>query len=224
MQEQSNGSKKEKIPWYAYVVLLLTIIIFAGFFGKSTTPLKALDFNNLLGNFGALGQVEEGAKVTLANDFKGIGGSGAREGILLVLSISPAIIVAFGIIEICTQYKGILAAQVLFSPIMKVLMGVPGAAAISVVTSLTSSDAGAGLVKSLADENYLNDRQRIILTSFELLAPSILVNFFAMGVTVSDYITRPISIALLVIIIMKVVGANIARILVKIMYKEDQIS
>lgn len=213
--------EKKKVRWYSYVILAITIIILSGVFKSSDTPLKALDFNNLLGNYGTLGTVEEGSKTILANDFKGIGGTGPKDGILLVISVAPAIIMAFGLIEICVDYKGLDAAEVIFNPLTKPILGLPGSTAIALVTSLTSSDAAAGMTKSLADEKYLNEKQRIILTSFQMLAPSILINFFAMAPTLEPFIDKPLTIALLVILIMKFIGTIISRILIKFLYKEE---
>lgn len=213
--------EKKKPRWYSYLILLITIIILTGVFNSSQTPLKAFDFNNLLGNFGSLGTVEEGSKTILANDFKGIGGTGPKDGILLVISVAPAIIMAFGLIEICIDYKGLDAAEVIFSPITKPILGIPGSTAVALVTSLTASDAAAGMTKSLGDDKYINEKQRIILSSYLLLAPSILINFFALAPTIEPFINKPLTIALLVIILMKFVGAVISRILVNFLYKEE---
>ena len=220
-KEKKLDEKKIAVKWYSYLALLLTIIILSGAFNTSDTPLKALDFNNLLGNFGSMGVVEEGSNVTLAKDFKGIGGSGPKEGLLLTLSVAPAIIFAFGLIEVCIDYKGLDAAEVVFNPFMKPLMGLPGTAAVALVTSLTSSDAGAALTRNLSDEGYINEGQKIIFTTFQLLAPSILINFFVFAPTLDPLLTKPLSIALLMIIVMKFIGAIVARVLVKVIYKES---
>lgn len=222
LQEQNAKINGKNVPWYAYLVLFLVIIIFSGIFTNKINPLGALDFDNLLGNFGSMGNAEAESGVKFARDFKGIGGSGAREAFLLALFVAPAIIVAFGIIEICVDYKGLLAAEVLFTPIMKPLMGLPGAAAVSLVSSFTSSDAGASTIKSLREDGFINERQRVIFSSFQLMAPSILINFFLLISIVAAYISKPTSIALLVIIVMKFVGANVSRLLVRFMYKETK--
>lgn len=221
MEGQSANAEKKKVCWYSYLALFFVIVVFSGVFTNSSTLLKVLDFNNLLGNFGSLGTADAQSGVKLAGDFKGIGGSGAREAFLLALSVAPAIIVAFGLIELCMDYKGLLAAEVLFTPIMKPLMGLPGAAVVSLISSFTSSDAGANTIKSLYENGFIDEKQRVVFASFQLMAPSILINFFLLISIVAPYIARQTSIALLVIIVMKFVGANICRLLVKFMHRAE---
>lgn len=204
-------STEIQAPWYSYIALAFTIIVLSGAFAKSTTPLAALDFNNLLGEFGRLGALTGGAGA-LASNFKGIGGFGAREGFLLVLSISPAIIVALGLIEVCIDFKGLAAAEKIFSPIVKPLLGLPGVATVGIVSSLTSSDAGAASARAFYDGGYLSDRQRLILTVFQFAAPSILINFYAFGTPLAPYVGERFSLALIVIIAMKFVGAVLFRV------------
>lgn len=207
----NKESMEMKAPWYSYVALAFTIIVLSGIFAKSTTSLAALDFGNLLGEFGRLGALTGGTG-SLASNFKGIGGVGAREGFLLVLTISPAIIVALGLIEVCVDFKGLVAAEKLFSPIVRPLLGLPGVATVGIISSLTSSDAGAASARAFYDEGYLNNRQRLILTVFQFAAPSILVNFYVFGTPLAPYVGERLSLALLVIIAMKFVGAVIFRV------------
>lgn len=209
-----------KTPWYAYLVLAFTFVIFSGVFTKSPTLMAALDFNNLLGAFGRLGTLTAGSG-TLAANFKGVGGTGAREGFLLVLTIAPGIIVALGLIEVCIDFKGLNAAEKVFSPIIKPLLGLPGVATMGIVSSLTSSDAGAAFVRAFHDEKYLDDRQRLILTVFQFAAPSIFINFFALGSPLAPYLENYFTLALLVIIIMKFVGAVMFRIFSYFLYKKQ---
>lgn len=208
-----NDKLKENIdvPWYSYLILILTLVILSGIFSDSKSILAAFDFNNLAGKFGGLGNIDE-EYGKLAGNFRGVGGFGARDGFLLAFTVAPSIILAFGIVEICNDYKGLLAAQKLFSPILKPLLGLPGVTAIGIISSLTSSDAGAGIAKSLHDDGYIDDTQLIIFTAFQFPAPAILVNFFIFGVILSPYISGSITIALLVILGMKFFGAILCRV------------
>lgn len=210
-EEKNKFTNGMKTPWYAYIVLIFTIIVFSGLFTKSTNLMAAFDFSNMLGDFGKLGNLTEGSG-TLASNFKGIGGTGAKEGLLLVITIAPAIIVALGLIEVCIDFKGLSAAEKIFSPVIKPLLGLPGVATVGIISSLTSSDAGAAFVRAIYDENYLNNQQRLILTVFQFAAPSLFINFFALGAPLVPYLGAYFSLVLLVIIFMKFVGAFIFRI------------
>lgn len=213
---------KKKVPWYSYLVLFLTILFLSGLFTNSTTPLKALDFANILGTFGQMGTLSEGVQesgITFANDFKGIGGTGAKDGFLLALTVGPAIILAYGVIQIYNDYKGMLAAEKLFSPILKPLLGIPGPSALGLISSLTSADAGAGVANNLYETNALNENQLAIMTSFMFSAPGILVNFFVFSAAITPYVTGQITIALAVILVMKFFGAIVCRIFLNLVDK-----
>lgn len=222
-------SSEKRIPRCAFVALVVTLLFFSGFFNsfgrfkdvegpKSyLSMLAALDFNNVVGRFGSIGELKEGGIGKLAKDFKGLGGWGAREAFLLALTLAPSIIVAFGVIEVCTNYKGLRAAEVLFTPIIKPILGLPGSATIALVTSLTSSDAAAGITKELYDEKYLDDTQRTIFMVFQFSAPSIIVNFYAIGpaLTAALDTSVPIMIAFGVVLFMKFLGAIAFRLFLK---------
>lgn len=203
----------QKVPWYGYLAFVLTVIFLSGIFTNSQGPLAALDFSNVLGEFGALGVVHEEGTVTLANDFLGMGGTGLREGFLLVLSITPAICLAFGVIELFNHYKGLDAAQVLLSPIMKPIFGLPGASAVAFVANLISADAGAAITRSLYESKAITTKQNVVMTSFQVSSPQTLINFFVVATPLLPFLPVSMSVLLLIVIVMKFVGAIIARFL-----------
>lgn len=210
-KEDLNSLNSPPVPWYAYLTLLLTVLFLSGLFTGDSGVFSALDYSNVLGKFGKLGTVTEGVGVKLASSFRGMGGSGVRDGFIISLTFAPAIMLAFGVIEIYNDFKGLDAAQKLFSPILKPLLGLPGTSALAMISSITSSDAGAGITKSLHDGGHLNDNQLIILTTFMFSAPSILVNLYALGAPLNALVPIQISIPLLVILAMKFFGAILCR-------------
>ncbi|MGL6199800.1 MAG: nucleoside recognition domain-containing protein [Lachnospiraceae bacterium] len=217
-----NQKTQEKVPWYSYLALTLTILFLSGFLGKAPEPFKAFDFTNALGDFGTLGTLTDGSG-KLASNFKGIGGTGAKEAILLALSIAPAIIMAFGVVDVCNEFKGLSAAQKLFNPILRPLLNLPGSTAIALVTSLTSSDAGAAITKSLKDDNYINEDELFIFTAFQFSSPTLVLNFFAIGAaSLSIYIGGYTNIAFLVIFFFKFFGATLCRIYIAFLKKKQK--
>lgn len=205
----------KKTPWYAYLTLLLTVLFLSGIFTKTQGPLSALDYSNILGSFGKLGVVKEGVGVKLANSFRGIGGVGVRDGFIISLTFAPAIMLAFGVIEIYNDFKGIDAAQKLFSPLLRPIFGLPGTSALAMISSITSSDAGAGITKSLYDNKHLSYSHLVILTTFMFSAPSIFVNLYALGAPLNAYLKIPIYVPLVVMLVMKVFGTILCRLYVK---------
>lgn len=214
METKSNLLEQERVPWYGYVALFTTILFLSGIFQKFEGPLAALDFTNILGQFGALGTLNEGAG-TLAANFRGTGGTGARDSLLFILWLAPSVMLAFGVIEICTNLQGLKAAQKLLTPIMRPILGLSGATAIGLVASFTSADAGSAFTKTLYDNDYLNDAQRLVFVVFQFSAPALVVNYFSLGAALMGHLAVSPTMPILLIIVMKFAGANLCRLYVK---------
>ena len=101
-----------KVGWQGYAALIVAIILFSGIFSASDGWLKVFDFNTLNGSFGKI----QGA--TQALDFRGAGGSGARDGFLFAFELIPAVILALGLVNVIDGLGGLRAAQKLMTPIL----------------------------------------------------------------------------------------------------------
>lgn len=208
--------EKRNIPWYGFVALILTILFLSGIFTNSEGPLSALDYSNVLGTFGTMGSGGQGTDIAFAKDFQGIGGVGVKSAFLLVLSISPGIILAYAVIELFKNYKGDVAAEFVFNPILKPLFGVPGRSIVAITASLTTTDGGAAITKELYDNNYINYKENMILSQFQYSSPAPLINVFSIAAPLAPYIPTQLSVCLIVILAMKVLGAILCRIYVNI--------
>ena len=114
-----NINNEPKVTWASYVALFIVVIMFSGIFANSGGILKAFDFSQLNGQFGNI-PFEKGF------NFKGVGGSGARDGFMMAITLTPAVILALGIVSVCEGFGGLLAANRLMSPFFKPLLGIPG--------------------------------------------------------------------------------------------------
>ena len=210
----------------AYVSLVLILMFFSGVMpslselSPSLSWLKAIDFNTIIGKFGALGTLEEGCG-TLASNFIGTGGTGPRAAFLIGLSLIPGIMVAFGIIKVAESMGALEAAGKLLTPILRPLMGVPGECAISLVSSLQSTDAGPLTVHDMREANIITEKESLIMTAFQYSGAGCMVNYFVLGSVCIGFLEIPIIIPLIVIILSKYAGSALVRILVGRVIKLD---
>lgn len=204
-----------KVPLIGYVSLVLFVLFVSGIFTHSDSFLKAIDFVNILGKWGALGQVKDTAAVTLARNFTGIGATGIRAGFMIAFTVAPGIIMAFGVTELFVQYEGDKAAGKLFGPIFKPLFGLPGESLAAFVASLTSTEAGAGLAKNFHERNIVNDYQVAVLSTFMYMSPAVLVNLYSLSTPLMPYIPVSLSIPLVIILVFKILGTLVARFILK---------
>jgi len=208
--------QKTPVPWYGYVSLIFAIMFFSGIFANAEGWLKVFDFTALLGKFGAV----QGMNGAAAN-FMGKSGLGARDGFLFAVSLAPSVMLALGVVEIVTHLQGLRAAERLLTPLLRPLLGIPGIAGLALISSLQSTDAGAGMTRELRDNNMLTDRERLLFCAFQLSADGTITNYLATGAALFSMMTVPIITPLIVMMIFKVAGTNLMRLYLKRIPEEE---
>lgn len=209
--EGKKYSEQVTVRWYGYIVLILTILFFSGVFSSAEGPIKALDFTNISGSFGSLGEITEDAG-TLASDFRGTGGSGARDAWLFALTLVPAVMLVLGVVKVVEYLDGLRAAQKLLTPLLMPLMGIPGICGLTLIASLQSTDAGASMTAELAQEGMIDEKQKTIFACFQFSAGATLTNYLSSCAALFPFLSVPIIIPLVVVFVFKIFGANMTRI------------
>ena len=206
-----EDNKDYKVSWKGWVSLFFLIVLFSGTMGAQEGWLKAFDLNSLVGAFGKA----EGAKVA----FIGTGGFGAKEGMLVGLSLIPTVMVAQGLLDVCESYGAIKAAAKLFQPILKPLMGIPGVAGLAFVSSFTSSDVGAFITKDMFESGLINDDERTVFAAYQYAGSGTVNNTIAAGAALVPISVLPVGAIIGLIVIVKILGANFVRIYLKFYHK-----
>lgn len=213
-----------EVKWYGYAALIFGILFFSGIFKDAEGPIRALDFSNIVGEFGKLGELQDGVG-TLASSFRGTGGAGVKDGWLFALSLFPTVMFALGIVKVIEYLGGLAAAQKLLTPILKPLLGIPGIAGLSLIASLQSADAGASMTKNLYDNNQITDKERNVFISFQFSGAGTITNYLSSGAILFPFLGKiPIAVPLLIILVLKVFGANLMRLYITKFAKEDEIN
>lgn len=204
--------KKMKVSWKGWLSLAYLIVAFSGIFANQDNFLKALDLNALIGVFGHA----EGAKTA----FLGTGGMGAREGLLVAISLIPTVMLAQGLLEVCENMGALHAAAKLFHPLLKPLLGIPGVTGLAFVSSFTSSDVGAFMTKDMFEEGLINDDQRTVFAAYQYAGSAVVNNTIAAGAALVPVSVLPIGAIIGLIIVVKIMGANIVRFYLKFYHKK----
>lgn len=206
--------KQFRVPWYGYLALLFAIVFFSGIFAGVKGGWAALDFNAIIGKFGTM---KDAAKATYA----GMGGEGAKDGFMFALGLVPTVMLALGIVEVVDHLGGLKAAQKLLTPILRPLLGIPGIAGLALVSSMQSTDAGGGMTRALKEEGHINEKERTIFAAFQFSAGGTITNYLSIGSAVFAFITVPIILPLMVMFAFKIFGANLMRLYLQFVVKED---
>lgn len=205
--------KGKKPGIVAYLALLFAIVFFSGIFSKADNWLGIFDFTVLNGKFGSI--ITEPKTLT----FTGAEGSGARDGLLFGFSLLPSVMLAIGVVNV-VEYLGALdAAKHLLTPILRPILGLPGSAALTLIASLQSTDAGGSMTKMLYDSGDINEEQKTVFAAFQFSAGAPITNYFAIGAGLfaltnadkTQAITVPMLVPLIIIFALKIFGANLIR-------------
>ncbi len=220
MEQEKNNNHTEDVKLSvgpkAFLALIVAILFFSGVL--SNVPgmkwLGAFDFTVLSGKYGTI--------KTLSKDtFIGAGGLGARAGFLFALSLTPAVMLALGCIEVLSHYGAIRAAQKLLTPLLKPILDVPGRTGLALITDLQSTDAGAALTKGLYDDNLVTKKELVIISAWQYSGAGLINNYFSIGAGVFASLTVPLFLPLLIMFVFKFIGAIFVRIVLNTVYKED---
>ncbi|MBL3525423.1 hypothetical protein IM876_22380 [Serratia plymuthica] len=200
----------------AWLSLIIVLLVFSGFFFKveGMAWLGAFDFTTLGGAFGTMKSPE-------TNTFIGSGGISAKAGFLFALSLVPTVMLALGLLEIFTHYGAIRAAHKLLTPLLKPLLGIPGYTGLALITDLQSTDAGAALTKELYDSEKITRKDVVIMGAWQYSGAGLINNYFSIGSAMFASLTIPIIIPLVLMFVMKFVGAVIVRLTLNTIYKRD---
>ncbi len=206
-----DEKKELKVTWKGWLSLAFLIILFSGTLGSQTGWLKAFDLNSLVGAFGKA----EGAKVA----FVGTGGFGAKEGMMVGLSLIPTVMVAQGLLDVCESYGALKAAAKLFHPLLRPLLGIPGVAGLAFVSSFTSSDVGAFITKDMYEKGEITDDERTVFAAYQYAGSGTVNNTIAAGAALVPISVLPVGAIIGMIVIVKILGANLVRMYLKVYHK-----
>ena len=225
---------ERKVTIGSYLALAFAIVFFSGLL-QSNEWYGVFDFTTLNGSFGqvahSVSETSDGVVEAAKTTFRGVGGSGARDGFIFALTLIPTVMFALGMINVLEHYGALDAARKLLSPLLRPLMGIPGNSGLALIASLQSTDAGAAMTRQLKDEGHLTKRETDVFTMFQFTAGAAIVNFFSSGavlftLTMMDgslAVTSSIGLAVAVMFLFKFVGANLFRLYLNITEgKEDK--
>jgi len=201
----SKSMTDRKVTWKGWVALLILVVIFSGALKDADGWLQAFDFQTLTGAFGTIGD---------AGSFRGTGGVGAKEGFAFTLTLIPIVMLALGFVNVVEYYGGLLAAKILFTPLLRPLLGIPGVTGLAFVSAFNSSDVGAVMTRDLYDRGFIEDHERTIFVSYQYAASATIVNTFSCGAPLLPISLLSVGVIVLLEIVVKIIGANFIRFIV----------
>lgn len=199
----NEAPEKIHVGIQAWISLIVLILMVSGIFKSFDGPLAAIDFTNLTGSFG---------KISENLTFLGKEGSGAKDGFLQALNIAPVVILFCGIMDVCQEFGALEASSILFQPVLKPLMGIPGSTGLALVGSFTSVDVGAVMTKELREENKITDEELTVFVAYQNAGSAIITNLLTTGASLMAVIPYSFGFMFVLCMFCKIFGANLMRI------------
>ena len=161
--KEKQAENKEKIGIGAWLALIVLILVLSGAFRTAEGPIKVLDFTNLAGSFGQIG--DTGANLI------GKGGTGAKDGFMAGFNLIPAVMF----------FCAFKASDVLFRPLLRPLLGIPGKCGIAFISSFTGSDVAAVMTRELYEDGEITDDERTIFVAYQYAGSACINNTITGG-------------------------------------------
>ncbi len=215
-QQAAASEENPKAGIGAYIALAFAVIYFSGVFynmPESQQWLGAFDYTTLIGKFGTIAESK--------NNFTGAGGLSARAGFLFSLSLVPGVMLAMGLIEVLEHYGALRAAQVLLTPLLRPLLGVPGKTGLALITDLQSTDGGAAITRALYDEGHITKRNLVTICAWQYAGAGCISNYYSTVSALFGMFTCAVWIPMVIILCLKFVGGMLIRSLLHTVYKKD---
>ena len=200
-----NKQNNEKIGIVAWLSLIVLILILSGAFRTAEGPIKVLDFTNLCGSFGKIG--DTGANLI------GKGGTGAKDGFMAGFNLIPSFMFFCGLLGVFEQLGAFKASDILFRPLLKPLLGIPGKCGIAFISSFTGSDGAAVMTKELYEEGPITDDERTVFVAYQYAGSACINNTITGGAPLVAICPVAIGPCILIMVFCKLVGANIMRLI-----------
>ena len=211
-KELEQAATKPKVGIGAWISLVILIIILSGAFRTSESALKVMDFTNLCGSFGQIGD-------TGAN-FIGKGGMGAKDGFMAGLNLIPAVMFFCGIMGVFEQLGAFKASDILFRPILKPMLNIPGKCGVAFISSFTGSDVAAVMTKVLADSGDLTDNERTVFVAYQYAGSACINNTITGGAPLIAICPVALGPVIVIEFVCKLIGANLVRLILKVSQKK----
>ena len=153
--------------------MILLILVLSGAFRTAEGPIKVLDFTNLAGSFGQIG--DTGANLI------GKGGTGAKDGFMAGFNLIPAVMFFCGLLGVFEQLGAFKASDILFRPLLRPLLGIPGKCGIAFISSFTGSDVAAVMTRELYEDGEITDDERTIFVAYQYAGSACINNTITGG-------------------------------------------
>ena len=135
-------------------------------------------------------------------------------------NLIPAVMFFCGLLAVFEQLGAYKASEILFRPLLRPLLGIPGKCGIAFISSFTGSDVAAVMTRDLYEEGSITDDERTIFVAYQYAGSACINNTITGGAPLVAISPVALGPCILIMVFCKIIGANIVRIILRLSGKK----
>ena len=148
------------------------------------------------------------------------GGTGAKDGFMAGFNLIPAVMFFCGLLGVFEQLGAFKASDILFRPLLRPLLGIPGKCGIAFISSFTGSDVAAVMTRELYESGDITDDERTIFVAYQYAGSACINNTITGGAPLVAICPVALGPCILIMVLCKLIGANVVRIILRLRRKK----
>ena len=125
-------------------------------------------------------------------------------------NLIPAVMFFCGLLGVFEQLGAFKASDVLFRPLLRLLLGIPGKCGIAFISSFTGSDVAAVMTRELYE-----DDERTIFVAYQYAGSACINNTITGGAPLVAICPVALGPCIVIMFVCKLIGANIVRLILR---------
>ena len=129
------------------------------------------------------------------------------------LNLIPAVMLFCGLLGVFEQLGAFKASDILFRPLLRPILGIPGSTGVAFISSFTGSDVAAVMTRDLYESGSITDDERTIFVAYQYAGSACINNTITGGAPLLAIC--PVSLGAIIVIefVCKLIGANVVRLI-----------
>ena len=158
--------------------------------------------------------------MTPAQTSIGSGGTGAKDGFMAGFNLIPAVMFFCGLLGVFEQLGAFKASDILFRPLLRPILGIPGKCGIAFISSFTGSDVAAVMTRELYEDGDITDDERTIFVAYQYAGSACINNTITGGAPLVAICPVALGPCIVIMVVCKLIGANIVRLILHMKSKK----
>ena len=130
-------------------------------------------------------------------------------------NLIPAVMFFCGLLGVFEQLGAFKASDILFRPLLRPLLGIPGKCGIAFISSFTGSDVAAVMTRELYEDGEITDDERTIFVAYQYAGSACINNTITGGAPLVAICPVALGPCIVIMFVCKLIGANIVRLILR---------